>query len=84
VLNEDAGDRADKISRFDRGYFFARMPIAHVTDQYIMRELPQSLLEACKRGSRITVFVNPSSVRVVERFGSAIVYYTLRKKLVGE
>lgn len=84
VLENKAEERSETIANFDRLYFFARLPVAHYTDKFIMKQLPELLFDACKRDSKITLVITPRSVRIVERFASTFLYYGVRSAIIQE
>lgn len=84
VLDKDAEERADKIALFDQLYFMARLPVSHYTDKFIMKRLPEMLYDSCRKGSKLSVFITPRSVRIMERYGMTIFYYGARSAIIGE
>jgi len=84
TLDKNPEDRANAIAAFDQAYLFARLPVAHYTDKFIMKQLPELLFDSCKKGGKLSVIITPRSVRIMERYGMAILYFGLRSAIIGE
>ncbi len=84
VLENNAEERASNIANFDRAHFVGRLFINHSFDKFLVNKLPEIVYNACKKNSKTKIFISPRSVRIYERFGSAMLYYGLRKMVVSE
>jgi hypothetical protein len=75
---------AEDIAAFNRAHFFARMPINHVVDNFMIKTLPRLVFDSCQRNSRLTAAISPRAVRMYERGASAVLYYGARQAIVGQ
>ncbi len=84
TLTDNAKERAENIAEFDRAHFGARLFVNHYFDQFLVQKLPTLLFNACRKNSKAQLLISPRAVRIYERFGSAVIYYGLRGKIIGE
>jgi len=84
VMTEEADKTADKIAQFDRAHFAGRLLVNHYFDKFIVHQLPSIVFNMCKKNSSAQIFISPRAVRLYERYGSAVLYYGLRKSIIDE
>jgi hypothetical protein len=83
ALGSGGGSDSLKLTAFDTAYSVARIPINSKLDDAIMRALPAKLFEACTRDKTASIFIRPRMVRIYERLGSSLLYYSLQKAVIG-
>lgn len=76
--------RSQELSTFNQIHFLARLPINHWIDEGLVKKLPQYLFESCQKGAKLNVFWSPTSIRIYERYASAVIYYGARSAIIQE
>ncbi|MBL7715043.1 MAG: hypothetical protein JNL01_06205 [Bdellovibrionales bacterium] len=76
--------RSQDLSTFNQVHFALRLPINHWLDEALVKKLPQYLFESCQKGAKLSVFWSPTSVRIYERYASAVIYYGARSAVLQE
>lgn len=84
LIRDNASEHANSISQFDTAYFLARIPINQMVDRAILEKVPALFFEACTKDSKARLLISPTAVRLYERYGSALIYYGLRKSIINE
>ena len=82
-VGEEQKQVAEDIANFNRAHFFARLPINHYFDNFIVKTLPKMVFDSCQRNSKLSVAISPRAVRLYERNASAVMYFGLRSAIVG-
>lgn len=84
VLTDQTGKRADSIANFDRAMAPVWPVIGHYVDKALVEKVPLKFFDACKRDSKLKVLISPTAVRMYSNFGTALMYYGLRKAIIQE
>ncbi len=84
AVQEESSKTAEEIANFNRAHFFARLPINHAVDNFMIHNLPGLVFDRCQKNPALSVLISPRSVRLYERVGSTVIYYGLRQAIVGQ
>lgn len=82
VLPSSEEQLAEDLATFNQAHFFARLPVNHYFDKFLVSQLPGMVFNACQRNPALAVMVSPRAIRLYERYGSAVLYYGLRNHYV--
>jgi hypothetical protein len=80
---KSSSNAADDIATFNRAHFFARLPVNHYFDKFVVKTLPNVVFNACQKNPKLAVLISPSSVRLYERYASSTLYYAARGHFTG-
>lgn len=79
-------DRTVDTMVFNRAHSLMRRPLNYVIDNAFVNRIPEIVQASCLRnaGSAIQVLVTPFTLRIYERTGSSLLYYSLRKGILHQ